>query len=81
VVSFSWGVLHLLPGTTLDPAWGVVLLLTAALTHYFNNAAMLPALGVLIGWAAVFNLLSGELLWVGMAVLQAYWCSASSSSL
>lgn len=67
------GAVQLIPGTNLDHVWGVILILAAGMSFYFNNAALLPAYGVLLAWAALSNLLSGEWLWIGFAVLQTYW--------
>lgn len=67
------GILHLMPGfADLDPVWGVLLMVTGAISYYFRSAAMLAVYGVLLVWVAVTNMLSGEWFWMGFAALQAY---------
>ncbi len=73
----SWlllfGLLQFVPGRSVDPVWGVVLILIAAGSHYFKSAAMLPVYGVTMAWAMVCNLTTGDPRWIVLGLLQAYW--------
>jgi hypothetical protein len=75
----SWGVwqlvlggLQMLQDQAISP-WGIVLLLVGGLSFYFRSAAMFVIYAVTIGWAGLSNLLYGEGLWKGFALLQGWW--------
>lgn len=68
------GALQLVGGRFgLDPLWGVALILTAVASFFCQSGAMLPVYGVMVGWAMIMNLFSGELVWTGVGLLQVYW--------
>lgn len=67
------GFVQLVASNFLDPVWGIVLILIAAISFYFRSGAMLPVYGTTLAWAMVCNVLSGEAQWVILGLLQAYW--------
>jgi hypothetical protein len=66
------GVMQLTGLRGLDPIWGVVLITVGAASFLFRSAGMLPAYGVLLAWAMISNLSSGNWYWMAFGVLQAF---------
>ncbi len=71
------GFMQLIASRSLDPDWGIVLILIASISLYFRSAAMLPVYGVTMAFAAINNFLSGSPFWFGFGLLQIYWAYAT----
>jgi len=59
-----------------DPGWGIVLITVAILSWKIRTPAMFIIYGVLMGWTALNNIfaaISGEIWWLGLALLQVIW--------
>jgi hypothetical protein len=56
----------------LSGPWGVVLLLVAGACMLFKVTGMLVVCATLLAWAAISNMISGELRWIGFGVFQVY---------
>lgn len=83
----SWAIFSLLLGgasliasETLDPGWGVVLIVIAVLSWKTRIPGMFAVYAVIMAWAAFCNLVSslpgGEWWWLTLASLQIYWTVA-----
>ena len=66
------GVMQLIRMRDIDPIWGVLLIVVGAASFVFRSAAMLPAYGVLLAWAMISNLSSGDGFWMALGVVQAF---------
>jgi hypothetical protein len=53
--------------------WGALLIGVGLASFYFRQAAMFVIYAVTVSWAGLSNLLYGEVVWKGFALLQAYW--------
>jgi tetratricopeptide (TPR) repeat protein len=77
LTSLVLGGLSLFAGGTLDPVWGIVLIVSAILSWRIKIPAMFVLYSVLMAYAAVMNGLSvfagGSVSWLILALLQAYW--------
>jgi hypothetical protein len=67
------GVLSLIL-SPMSQAWGVVLVIAGLASFIFRETAILAVYGVLLAWAAISNLASGQLAWIGFALFQAFAC-------
>jgi hypothetical protein len=66
------GVMQLTGMRDLDPTWGVLLIVVGAASFLFRSATMLPVYGVLLCWAMISNLSTGNWYWMAFGVLQAF---------
>ncbi len=71
------GVLQLVGSSaSLDPTWGILLLIVGAASFLFQDAAMYVVYGVTLAWAAISNAISGLSSggwgWAAFAVFQVY---------
>jgi tetratricopeptide (TPR) repeat protein len=77
ITSLLWGGLSIFASGTLDPVWGIVMIVIAILSWKVKVPAMFIVYGAFMGWAAVMNglavLSGGSVTWLLMAALQAYW--------
>jgi tetratricopeptide (TPR) repeat protein len=67
------GVVQIAASNFLDPGWGILLIVVAALSFYFRSLAMLPVYGVTLVWALISNLMGGKLIWSAFGLMQIYW--------
>lgn len=54
----------------LSGAWGIVLLIAGLASFVFREAVMFVIYGIILAWAGLSNLLSGQLGWIVFALLQ-----------
>lgn len=73
----AMGFAQLIANAVLDPVWGIVLILIGLASFYFRSSAMLPVYGITMAWAAINNVLSGDLRWAALGLLQFYWAIAT----
>ncbi len=77
ITSLVWGGLSIFASGTFDPVWGIVMIVIAILSWKIKVPAMFVVYGAFMGWAAVTNglavLTGGNISWLLMAALQAYW--------
>ena len=66
------GIMQLTGMRDLDPTWGVLLIVVGAASFLFRSAAMLPVYGVLLAWAMISNLSTGNWYWMAFGMLQAF---------
>jgi len=76
----SWGRGLLLLGAVqvvasgfLSAGWGILVILVGLASFYFKDAAMFLVYALTIAWAAIQNLLAGNIVWIGFAILQFWW--------
>lgn len=75
----SWGLWMLVMGGAQMVAaqsfspWGALLIGVGLASFYFRQAAMFVIYAVTVSWAGLSNLLYGEVVWKGFALLQAFW--------
>jgi len=80
----SWAILSvivggtsLVAGGTVDPVWGIVLIVTGVLSWRIKIPQMYVIYSVIMGWAAIGNglaVISGESVWwLALALLQVYF--------
>lgn len=69
-----FGVLHIVASGLLSAPYGVMLIVVGLASFYFRSAAMLVVYAVTLAWAGVSNLMSGQWIWIGFAVVQGYFC-------
>jgi hypothetical protein len=67
-----FGAVELFAGTS-GVAQGVLTIALGAASLAIREPPMLMLIAGWLGWAAVVNLLSGNWLWMGLALLQVYW--------
>lgn len=77
VTSLVLGALSIFAGGTLDPVWGIVMIVIAVLSWRIKIPAMFVLYSVFMAWAALTNglsVLTGEGgSWVILALVQIYW--------
>jgi hypothetical protein len=66
------GVIHLIASGLLNSSWGVILVVVGLLSFLFQTSSMYVIYGIVLGWAAVTNALSGETVWILLALFQLY---------
>lgn len=64
------GAIHLVANGFLSGSWGILLIIVGLASFYFRDAAMLVVYAVTLSWAGVANLTSGQVAWVGFALIQ-----------
>ena len=78
----SWGLWLLVMGVLsvflsgLSGSWGVVLLIAGLASFVFRETPMFVIYGTILAWAALGNMLSGQVSWIAFAVFQlilAFW--------
>ncbi|MBM3134576.1 MAG: hypothetical protein FJZ89_04670 [Chloroflexi bacterium] len=67
------GAIHLVASGFLSSPWGILLLVVGLASFYFREAAMFVIYGVTLSWAAISNLLSGEVTWLFFALIQLFF--------
>jgi hypothetical protein len=71
------GAASIFSGSFLDPVWGIMLLVTAAISWFSRLPTIFAMYAVVIGWAAFNNAISqiggGNLGWLIFAALQVLW--------
>ncbi len=74
----SWGLWLLVIGVLslvlsgLSGSWGVVLLIVGLASFVFRETPMFAVYGIILAWAALGNLLSGQAGWIIFAVFQVF---------
>ncbi len=75
--SLVLGGLSVFAGGTLDPVWGVVMIIVAILSWRIKIPAMFVLYSVFVAWAAIMNglsvLVGGGVQWLLLAAMQVYW--------
>src|SRR5687767_10408324 len=66
------GICHFLFTSSLSSAHGIVLIASGVASFYFPAAFMYIIFGVVVGWAGITNLISGELVWMIIAFAEIY---------
>lgn len=74
VTLLIFGVLHIIASGLLSAPFGVMLLVVGLASFYFRSASMLVVYAVTLAWAGVSNLMTGEWIWIGFAVMQGFFC-------
>ena len=64
------GAVHLVASGFLSAPWGILLLAVGLASFYFREAPMFIVYGVTLAWAAISNLLGGEIGWIIFALFQ-----------
>jgi len=67
------GVLHLVTSGIFSAPWGVLLILVGAAAFLFKTASMFVIYASTMVWAAVSNMLAGEIQWFFFALVQLYF--------
>ena len=70
--SLGLGALHLITSGFLSAPWGILLLLVGAASFLFREAAMFVVYGVTLAWAAISNILGGQVTWIIAGLFQVY---------
>lgn len=70
IFSLILGLVHLLLSGLLDSSWGIMLILVGLSSFYFRTASLYVVFAVMLVWAGVANLSSGEAAWVVFAFIQ-----------
>lgn len=65
------GVIHLLTSGFLSGSWGVYIIIVGLLSFVFRSASMMVVFAATLLWAAINNAFSGDIKWIGFAILQA----------
>jgi hypothetical protein len=65
------GALQLLPTGSLDPTWGVLLIIVGLSSFYFRSTAMFVVYGFVLAWASITNALIGNGFWFLASMIQA----------
>jgi hypothetical protein len=66
------GVIHLVTGGFLNSSWGVILILEGLLSFLFQTSSMYVIYGIVLGWAAISNVIGGQVGWVFFALFQLF---------
>lgn len=64
------GALSLFASSLLSAPWGVLLIIVGLASFYFRSSDMMVVYGVTLAWAGVSNITSGQIYWIGFALLQ-----------
>jgi hypothetical protein len=68
--SIVLGVLHLVGGGFLSAPWGIILILIGLTSFVWRTASMYVIYAMMLAWAGISNLMSGNALWIGFAAFQ-----------
>ncbi len=68
--SLGLGMVSLVASGFLSAPWGILLLIVGIASFYFREAAMFVIYGVMLIWAALSNILGGQVSWILFALFQ-----------
>jgi hypothetical protein len=66
------GVVHIFSSGFFSATWGITIILVGLASFYFRSFSMLVVYAVTLAWAGIGNALSGEIAWIGFALLQGF---------
>ena len=64
------GIISFFASGFLSAPWGILLIIVGLASFYFRSSAMLVVYAVTLAWAGISNLSSGQVIWIGFAILQ-----------
>lgn len=77
IVTLVLGGVSLIGRETFDPGWGIILIITSILSWKTRIPGMFALYAVIMGWAAITNLVvglsGGEWWWFVLALAQTFW--------
>jgi hypothetical protein len=76
-VLLAWGLIHFVGYPALSLAWGAILVLAGAASFVFSEASLFLVYSVMLLWAALANLLTGQALGIINAVVQVFLAISS----
>jgi hypothetical protein len=70
IFSLGLGTIHLLISGVLSAPWGILLIVVGLASFYFREAAMFVVYSVVLAWAGISNISSGQTAWIAFAIVQ-----------